>query len=221
MTPKEVYRLSIYLTRNIIKSPFSRQLDAFLEVQGCIHRWRTISPSCVTCYKSMVRHLNPRVFWTPLIWHLNPLEIVCSGQGCESNLQSANRASPIHTYAECRGGSLSRDNDGSHGPFHAFEWVSMERCNGALYLRLAGKTKRRHCILWVIRYHLLLRIFGLTADHVSFKMIGMGWMGTYHFIDPTTGVAGVFGTQVLPTLEHEELSLYAEFERTLYASLSS
>jgi hypothetical protein len=49
----------------------------------------------------------------------------------------------------------------------------------------------------------------------------MGWMGTYHFIDPTTGVAGVFGTQVLPFLEEEELGLYAELERTLYAGLSS
>jgi hypothetical protein len=76
----------------------------------------------------------------------------------------------------------------------------------------------------------LLRVFGHAADQLDCAVFflfgmgwytGMGWMGTYHFIDPATGVAGVFGTQVLPFLEREELGLYAELEKTLYAGLSS
>jgi len=46
-----------------------------------------------------------------------------------------------------------------------------------------------------------------------------GWAGTYFFMDPTTGVAAVFGTQIVPSRDSEVLKLYAEFEETLYAGL--
>ncbi|KAF8152902.1 beta-lactamase/transpeptidase-like protein [Crassisporium funariophilum] len=46
-----------------------------------------------------------------------------------------------------------------------------------------------------------------------------GWAGTYGFIDPKTGVAAVFGTQIVPSRDAEILKLYAEFEETLYAGL--
>ncbi|KAJ3505256.1 hypothetical protein NLJ89_g7511 [Agrocybe chaxingu] len=46
-----------------------------------------------------------------------------------------------------------------------------------------------------------------------------GWAGTYHFIDPTTGIATVFGTQILPTYDDELMKLDAEFQRVLYGGL--
>ncbi|KAF9474844.1 beta-lactamase/transpeptidase-like protein [Pholiota conissans] len=62
-----------------------------------------------------------------------------------------------------------------------------------------------------------------TADWPRRRKAGtafwMGWLGTHHFMDPMSGVAAVFGTQILPTLEHEELSLIARLEETLYAAL--
>ena len=39
-------------------------------------------------------------------------------------------------------------------------------------------------------------------------------------IDPETGVAAVFGTQIIPTADQEVYRLYVEFEKTLYAGLS-
>ena len=52
------------------------------------------------------------------------------------------------------------------------------------------------------------------------RIIGSGWASTFHFIDPTTGVAAVFGTQILPIIDDEVLKANLEFENALYAGLA-
>lgn len=46
-----------------------------------------------------------------------------------------------------------------------------------------------------------------------------GWAGTYYFLDPTTGVAAVLGSQVIPTRDKEVIRLWIKLEETLYANL--
>ena len=48
---------------------------------------------------------------------------------------------------------------------------------------------------------------------------GFGWANTYHFIDPTTGVAAVFDTQVLPVSDSVVTGYFARFETELYKGL--
>jgi len=49
--------------------------------------------------------------------------------------------------------------------------------------------------------------------------IGGGWAGTSHFIDLVTGVAAVFGTQILPTFDADTFKAGQDFEMALYAGL--
>jgi CubicO group peptidase (beta-lactamase class C family) len=55
--------------------------------------------------------------------------------------------------------------------------------------------------------------------------IGSGWAGTYFFIDPTTGVAVVYGTQLispgLGTFDPELLKGLTAFEEALYAGIDA
>ncbi|KAF9476675.1 beta-lactamase/transpeptidase-like protein [Pholiota conissans] len=46
-----------------------------------------------------------------------------------------------------------------------------------------------------------------------------GWAGTYYFMDPTTGLAVVYGTQVVPTNDPEVVKLWGQLETALYAGL--
>ena len=46
---------------------------------------------------------------------------------------------------------------------------------------------------------------------------GYGYAGTYYFIDPTSGIAAVCYTQLLPTLDSEVLKVWQEAEEALYA----
>ncbi|KAF9476665.1 beta-lactamase/transpeptidase-like protein [Pholiota conissans] len=46
-----------------------------------------------------------------------------------------------------------------------------------------------------------------------------GWAGTYYFMDPTTGIAVVYGTQVVPPTDPEVDRLWAQLETALYAGL--
>lgn len=46
-----------------------------------------------------------------------------------------------------------------------------------------------------------------------------GWLGTYYFIDPETGVAAVLGSQLLPTLDPGVLRLWDQCEQALYGGL--
>ncbi|KAF8803353.1 beta-lactamase [Phlegmacium glaucopus] len=48
-----------------------------------------------------------------------------------------------------------------------------------------------------------------------------GWAGTGGFIDPTTGIAAVFGVQVTPSKNMEVHGLMAELESTLYEALKN
>lgn len=50
--------------------------------------------------------------------------------------------------------------------------------------------------------------------------VGFGWAGTFGHIDPETGIAIVFGSQVVPFLDGGEIfRLHDEFEQILYSSL--
>jgi len=50
-------------------------------------------------------------------------------------------------------------------------------------------------------------------------MTGGGWAGTVHFIDPTTGIALVFGVQVAPPPDLTSLQLMMQAEGLVYAGL--
>jgi len=48
-----------------------------------------------------------------------------------------------------------------------------------------------------------------------------GWAGTYYFMDPSTGIAVVFGTLVAPPPDAETLTLWEEVEKAIYAGLEA
>jgi hypothetical protein len=49
---------------------------------------------------------------------------------------------------------------------------------------------------------------------------GYGWANTYHFLDPETGVALVFGSQLVPPRDAEMLKLWDELEGIIYSGLT-
>jgi len=51
------------------------------------------------------------------------------------------------------------------------------------------------------------------------RLTGGGWAGTQHFMDPTTGIAVVFGVQVLPTLDLEVAKLWSKLETLVYSAV--
>lgn len=59
---------------------------------------------------------------------------------------------------------------------------------------------------------------GLTPDFLCI-LTGSGWAGTYFFIDPDTGVAAVFGTQIAPSRDPTVIKLFGELEEALYGGL--
>ena len=56
-----------------------------------------------------------------------------------------------------------------------------------------------------------------TENHTA----GYGWAGTYHFIDPETGVAAVLGSQLVPSIDPEVAKLRDRLEVALYAGLTA
>jgi len=50
---------------------------------------------------------------------------------------------------------------------------------------------------------------------------GGGWAGTSHFIDPTSGIAVVFGAQVAPTRDVEVAKVWWKLEALIYSALSN
>jgi len=50
---------------------------------------------------------------------------------------------------------------------------------------------------------------------------GEGWAGTSHFIDPTSGIAVVFGVQVAPTHDVEVTKVWLKLEALIYSALSN
>jgi hypothetical protein len=57
-----------------------------------------------------------------------------------------------------------------------------------------------------------------TTNALHFS--GSGWANTNHFIDPTTGVAAIFSSQILPPVNVEVQKYYLEFEKVLYSGLN-
>jgi methyl acetate hydrolase len=49
-------------------------------------------------------------------------------------------------------------------------------------------------------------------------LMGAGFTNTYYWIDPTTGIGGVYLSQVLPFADKKALSLYYAFETAMYAA---
>ena len=64
-----------------------------------------------------------------------------------------------------------------------------------------------------------------TEDVPGMRKAGtQSWAGvcnTHMWVDPTSGVAGVILTQVLPFVDERVMSLYTDFERAVYAELAS
>ena len=58
----------------------------------------------------------------------------------------------------------------------------------------------------------------IKTDYSSLTL-GGGWAGTGYLIDPTTGIAMVFGTQVAPTRDVKVREVGINFEHTLYKGL--
>ena len=50
--------------------------------------------------------------------------------------------------------------------------------------------------------------------------LGGGWAGTSYFIDPTTGIAVVFGVEIAPTKDVELFKVGPKLESTLYQGLT-
>ena len=50
--------------------------------------------------------------------------------------------------------------------------------------------------------------------------LGAGWAGTLYFMDPTAGIAVVFGVQVVSDRDIEAYKTALKFERTLYEGLN-
>ncbi|KIM41569.1 hypothetical protein M413DRAFT_445541 [Hebeloma cylindrosporum] len=48
-----------------------------------------------------------------------------------------------------------------------------------------------------------------------------GWAGTYYFMDPTTGIAVVYGTQLMPGRDLEVERLWGQLEEALYSGLEA
>ncbi|KAJ6557251.1 beta-lactamase/transpeptidase-like protein [Mycena vulgaris] len=48
-----------------------------------------------------------------------------------------------------------------------------------------------------------------------------GWANTSFFVDPTTGVAAVFTTQLMPTADDKHKKLWSQLEEELYAGLKA
>lgn len=48
-----------------------------------------------------------------------------------------------------------------------------------------------------------------------------GWAGTSHFIDPTSGIAVVFGVQITPSRDLEVVQVWSKLEALIYSALSN
>ena len=56
--------------------------------------------------------------------------------------------------------------------------------------------------------------------HISLNCyLGFGWAGTFGHIDPETGIAAIFATQVPPSPDGGLFQVYEECERILYSNL--
>lgn len=59
----------------------------------------------------------------------------------------------------------------------------------------------------------------IDTDPFGISLAGGGWAGTQHFIDPTTGIAVVLGTQVVPYGDVELFAGWAKLEELIYSAV--
>lgn len=53
------------------------------------------------------------------------------------------------------------------------------------------------------------------------SMLGGGWAGTEHFIDPESGISVVFGVQVVPVPDIPTIKTWSKLEALIYTALNS
>ena len=51
------------------------------------------------------------------------------------------------------------------------------------------------------------------------SLVWAGLANSYYWIDPTTGIGGVFATQIFPFVDKKSLPLYFEFEKAIYQNI--
>jgi CubicO group peptidase (beta-lactamase class C family) len=68
------------------------------------------------------------------------------------------------------------------------------------------------CAYYILKYLILCELTGRLR-------VGGGWAGTTFFLDPTSGIAVVFGSQMVPPGDEKVIKLQQDLERALYASL--
>ena len=61
----------------------------------------------------------------------------------------------------------------------------------------------------------------LVETSLTRKLQGGGWANTSFFVDPTTGVAAVFATQVTPVSDEKHEQMYAQLEGAIYEGLAA
>lgn len=75
--------------------------------------------------------------------------------------------------------------------------------------------RRKKCSGSCMCIHLFYLLFRPSLNLLK----GFGWANTFHFIDPTTGVAVFFGTQTLPSMDSVVSDYFARLETVLYKAL--
>lgn len=77
-------------------------------------------------------------------------------------------------------------------------------------MRRSGSGFCESFVIRMLTYALLI-----TTTYLS----GWGYAGTYFFMDTTTGIAAVMGTQLLPRADPAVLNLWKAAEKALYSGL--
>ncbi|KAF5325115.1 hypothetical protein D9619_009562 [Psilocybe cf. subviscida] len=63
------------------------------------------------------------------------------------------------------------------------------------------------------------RVESLPWPYQAAAFEGYGWAGIYGFLDPDTGIAAMYATQVLPTRDTEVVALFERLEETIYKAV--
>ena len=103
----------------------------------------------------------------------------------------------------------------SRGSLYLCNGVQPWQSTNKTGLSAAGKAPLSVCILSELADFLLLIC--------EICLIGGGWAGTDHFIDPTNGIALIFGVQITPASWADEVKreLFPKLEELVYAALTS
>ena len=99
-------------------------------------------------------------------------------------------------------------------PFAPYRRLSVVHRSRHKYKGLADWSKARVRFLYVS----LSPPTTISSD-LPALLQGSGWAGTFHFIDPTTGIAAILGTQCIPALDRDVMKLSVDLEKVLYEGL--